>query len=148
MNTQIPADDEALKKHSFDLIHFPLYLQRSVAPRVRIKLTEEAGRGDLVGFFIDAEERRSSRHVVLVADPEGVPTSEDRFFQAVHEAFHSACPPAATYIGFTRSAPPVYSPLFALAMLYKKYGRGIYRPGEALPTPCEFLAAGYQMKPG
>lgn len=32
----IAIDDEALGKHSFDLVHFPMYLDRSVALRVRV----------------------------------------------------------------------------------------------------------------
>ncbi len=38
-------------------------------------------------------------------------------------------------VGFTLGGPPVYAPLFALAMLYKKFGRGYFPRGERLPIP-------------
>jgi hypothetical protein len=141
-------DEQLLIKHSFDLVHFPMYLKQRVAQRVRIVLTADGASADLMGFYTDDGGTRTTQYIKLVADEEGVVTAEDAFFHAVHAIFQSASTPPLKYIGFTRRGLPVYAPLFALAMLYSKYGRGLYEPGQVLPTPCKFLTVGYDMEVG
>lgn len=139
-------DEELLIKHSFDLVHFPMYLKQRVAPRVRIVLVANPKGADLMGFYTDEGGDRTTQYVKLVADDAGIVTAGDEFFHAVHTVFQSVSTPSLKYIGFTRLGLPVYAPLFALAMLYSKYGRGLYEPGEVLPTPCKFLTFGYGME--
>jgi hypothetical protein len=138
-------DDAALIKHSFDLVHFPMYLKRHVAPCVSIEWCNSVIGADVVGYYTDTEQVRTSRYIKLVDDPNGVATGTDQFFNVVHGAFQSMSTPLCKYIGFARCGPPVFAPLFALTMLYKKYGMGWYPPGEVLPTPCDFLTFGYEM---
>lgn len=146
MTVATQFDEAALVKHSFDLIHFPMYLKRNVAPTVRIEWCTNAEDADLVGFYADNGHNRTSQYVKLVADPDGIATGSDGFFSSVHTEFQSLNTASVTYIGFSRCGPPVYAPLFALAMQYKKYGRGLYGPGQVLPTPCDFLKSDYEMR--
>ncbi|ANB73893.1 hypothetical protein AYM40_17115 [Paraburkholderia phytofirmans OLGA172] len=125
--------DEALIKHGFDLIHFPSYLARKVAPRVRVEISTECHDDhDLTGWYQDDQKTRSWKCAKLIADENGCVTDSDAFYHLAHAAF-SANADALTYIGFVRSGRPPDAPLFALAMMYQKYGRGIYLAGELLP---------------
>lgn len=129
------VNEEALRKHSFDLVHFKLYLERKVPPRVRIEITTNYhDDSDLRGWFEDSQHARRWKYASLVADDNGCVTDSDDFYRMVHSAF-AAHADDLTYIGFNRSGPPVYAPLFALALLYQKYGCGIFLAGELLPTP-------------
>ena len=83
--------------------------------------------------------------VANVAGAAGVATHSDAFYDAVHAAF-AASLPQASYLGFTRCGRPPYAPLFALALLYGRYGRGLYRAGERLPTPWPELTASYHWR--
>ncbi|MFL9905309.1 hypothetical protein [Paraburkholderia sp. RL17-337-BIB-A] len=129
------ASKEELTKHSFDLVHFPMYLDRHVPPRVRIEITDDYRDDiDLTGLYENDQNARCWKYVSLIADDNGCPTDSDEFYRMVHGAF-GAHADGLTYIGFRRGGPPVYAPLFALAMLYQKYGCGIFLAGEMLPTP-------------
>lgn len=146
MTVATKFNEAALVKHSFDLVYFPMYLKRNVAPMVRIEWCTNAQDADLMGFYVNDAHNRTSRFVKLVANPDGIATDSDGFFSAVHTVFQSVSTPSVIYIGFTRCGPPVFAPLFALAMQYKKYGRGLYEPGQVLPTPCDFLTSEYVMR--
>jgi hypothetical protein len=126
---------EKLRRHSFDLVHFPMYLERKVPPRVRIETTTNYhDNSDLKGWFYDDQNAHRWKYASLVADDSGCVTNSDDFYRMVHDSFGEHTD-GLTYIGFTRCGPPVYAPLFALALLYQKYGRGLYMNGEMLPTP-------------
>ncbi|CAN0620233.1 conserved protein of unknown function [Burkholderia multivorans] len=136
------VSEEDLKKYSFDLVHFPMYLSRKVAPRVHIEVTDDhRGDHDLMACYEDGQRVRTWKYASLSADDNGCLTDSDDFYHMVHGAF-GAHADGLTYIGFTRCGRPVYAPVFALAMLYKKFGKGIYKAGELLPTPCPELTAG------
>lgn len=142
------ADLEAAhRRHSLDLTLFPRYLQLRVAPRVRVLVTP--GRrhdSSLLALYEDeGGQSEENRFATLQADDAGVPTDSDDFYRAVHAAF-AAQAGSDRYIGFTRFGPPPYAPLFALAILYKKYGRGLYRDGELLPVPWPGLSAEYRLR--
>ncbi|WP_227458830.1 hypothetical protein [Cupriavidus pauculus] len=141
-HTSITVDDDALRKHSFDLVHFPMYLAQRVPPRVRVEIIEDPAQADLMGLYADARGERSRKYAKLIADEHGCATRSDAFFHAVHAAF-SAGAGELTYLGFSRAGPPVYAPLFALAIFYRKYGRGLYQAGQVLPTPWPELTFGY-----
>lgn len=131
-----------LKKYSFDLVHFPMYLSQKVAPRVRIEVTDDRrGDHDLMACYEGGQHTRTWKYASLIADENGCATGSDDFYHMVHKSF-GAHADGLIYIGFTRGGSPVYAPLFALAILYKKYGRGIYKEGNAMPTPCPELTAG------
>lgn len=140
--TTIAIDEEALRKYSFDLVHFPMYLDRSVAPRVRVEITAGHEQADLMGLYRDDQEVKCWKYVKLIADENGCVTKSDEFFHTVHATFAGSAG-GSTYVGFTRAGLPVYAPLFALAMLYRKYGRGLYEVGQVLPTPWPELTSGY-----
>ena len=136
------VSEEELKRYSFDLVHFPMYLSQRVAPRVRIEITDDhRGDHDLMACYEDGQHTRTWKYASLIADDDGCLTGSVDFYRMVHEAF-GAHADGLTYIGFTRGGLPVYAPLFVLAMLYKKYGKGIYKAGQSLPTPCPELTAG------
>ena len=78
---------------------------------------------------------------MLVPCDDGCPTDSDDFYRLVHAAFAGQAG-ALTYLGFERAGPPVHAPLFALALLYKRYGRGRYKAGDILPTPCRETTVG------
>lgn len=132
--TAIDAGEEALKRHSFDLIHFPAYLWRKVAPRVRVEIISVGQEdADLMGCFNNPEPTRTWKYARLVADERGCLTDSDDFYQLVHVTF-AAYASESIYIGFTRCGQPPDTPLFSLALMYRKYGHGIYLAGEMLPT--------------
>ncbi|KWR88895.1 hypothetical protein [Cupriavidus sp. IDO] len=141
-HTSIAVDDDALRRHSFDLVHFPMYLAQRVPPRVRVEIIGDHEHADLMGLYTNARQERSRKYAKLIADERGCVTKSDAFFHAVHAEF-SAGAGDLTYLGFSRAGPPVYAPLFALAILYRKYGRGLYRAGQILPTPWPELTSGY-----
>ena len=141
-HTSITVDDDALHRYSFDLVHFPMYLAQRVPPRVRVEIIEDPEPADLMGLYTDTCQERSWKYAKLIADEHGYVTKSDAFFQAVHAAF-SAAAGEWTYLGFSRAGPPVYAPLFALAILYRMYGRGLYQAGQVLPTPWPDLTSGY-----
>ncbi|CAE6801633.1 hypothetical protein [Paraburkholderia domus] len=135
--------EENLRRHSFDLVHFPTYLERKAPARIRIEITTDChDNSDLMGWFEDDQHTRRCKYASLVADDSGCLTDSDDFYRTVHDAF-GAHADALTYIVFTRCGPPVYAPLFALVLLYQKYGRGLYMNGEMLPTPCSELTVSY-----
>ena len=137
--------EQLLQQHSFDLLLFPRYLQRNVPAHVRIEVVEDASRSpQLMALFHDRGEQ-ATRFALLHADEDGVATDSDAFFHEVHAAFAAAAGPSR-YLGFPRFGPPPYAPLFALALLYRRYGRGLYLPGDVLPTPWPGLQAGYQAR--
>lgn len=146
MVTSTQIDEEALKHYSFDLVHFPMYLERNGFTKVRFEVTADSNAGDVVGYYTDEAGDRAGVYVKLFNDSNGVSVTTDQFFHSLHDLFQKNCASAHTYIGFTRIGKPVYAPLFALALLYKKYGRGLYEPGNVLPTPCAFLTSGYQVR--
>ena len=141
--TVADVGDAALRTHSFDLVHFPSYLRRKVAPRVRVGINNDwLDDSDLVGFFEDDHQARNWRYMSLVADEAGCLTDSDDFYRMVHAAF-VANAGGSRYIGFARCGTPPDAPLFALAIMYNRYGRGLYKVGEVLPTPCRELTATY-----
>lgn len=142
-----PFNEEDRYRHSFDLTLFPRYLER-VPPRVRIVVSKrQLQHPSLLGLYEQEDEATSSQVAFLLADPQGVETDSDAFYGAVHAAF-AAQAGAGRYVGFTRHGRPPYAPLFALALLYKKYGRGLYLDGDFLPTPWPALTFSYGMRPG
>ena len=143
--TRVPSD-EALVRHSFDLVHFPMYLAQKVPTRVRVEVTQD-GRpeSDLFVVYEDKHATRSHKFVTLVADDGGCLTGSDAFYHLVHEACR-AHRGDSTYIGFTRCGRPVFAPLFALSMLYRKFGRGIHLDGDVLPTPWAELTVDYTFR--
>ncbi len=144
--------EEELHCHSFDLSIFPLYLARRVAPRVRIIISERPLQDPaLLGFYASADGAQQKKVAFLRADESseaGVVTDSDDFYYAVHATFAAHTDDASTYLGFTRHGSPPYAPLFALTMLYPKFGRGIFKAGELLPTPWVALTCGYTMRTG
>lgn len=140
--TTFVVDDAALRRHSFDLVHFPMYLAQRVAPRVRVEFVDDSVQADLMGLHADVCGVHTWKFAKLVADPEGIRTNGEAFFHAVHAAFAHGVG-EQSYLGFTRAGSPVYAPLFALAMLYRKYGRGLYEANQTLPTPYPALTASY-----
>lgn len=141
--------EEGFQQYSFDLGLFPRYLERA-APRVRIHVSErklEQQFLSLQGLYAGEGDKGIRKVAFLQPDAEGVVTDSDDFYHAVHAAF-AAQAGDAQYLGFTRNGKPPYAPLFALAMVYKKFGRGLYQAGELLPTPWPSLTFGYAMRPG
>lgn len=145
--------DEELHRYSFDLSIFPLYLARRVAPRVRIIFSERPLQDPaLLGWYANADGSEQQKVAFLRADPSseaGIATDSDDFYYAVHAAFAAQAGQgdnASTYLGFTRHGSPPYAPLFALALLYQKFGRGLFKAGELLPTPWPALTSGYAMR--
>jgi hypothetical protein len=64
--TASDAGEEALKRHGFDLIHFPAYLWRKVAPRVRVEIISVGQEGaDLMGCFNNPEPTRTWKYARL-----------------------------------------------------------------------------------
>ena len=83
----------------------------------------------------------------LLPDATGVATDSDALYEAVHAAFSANAPePLAHYVGFTRCGMPPMAPLFAVALMYQRYGRGLYKAGDMRPTPWPALTASYQMR--
>jgi len=93
-----------------------------------------------MGLHADVRGVHTWKFAELVDDPEGIHTTGEAFFHAVHAAFSEGAG-EASYFGITCVGPPVYAPLFALAMLYRKYGRGLYEANQTLPTPHPALTA-------
>ena len=128
------VSEEGLRRHSYDLILFPRYLECLRAPRVRIKVKDNhRGPLDLVAIYEDAELLECCKYAFLIADEEGVLTDSDDLYRAVHAAFSEQAE-GRKYIGFRRYGRPPASPLIGVAMGYQKYGRGIYLDGDMLPT--------------
>ena len=136
-----------LSRHSFDLVLFPLYLQRRVAPRVRVAITPGLHpQADVVALY-QAGGRTGYQCARLLADDTGVATDSDALYEAIHAAFSANAPEAlAQYVGFTRYGTPPMAPLFAVALMYQRYGRGLYKAGDMRPTPWPALTATYQMR--
>ena len=149
-----PLTEEQLHRHSYDLSLFPLYLSRKTPARVRVEITtSHQNDPDLMALYdsdsdsdSDSEAPGAGRLFArLLADEQGVLTDSDDLYRAIHAAFagHAS---AGRYIGFTRYGRPPYAPLFALALLYRKYGRGLYLAGDMLPTPWPALTSSYAFK--
>lgn len=143
--------EEQLHRYSFDLSIFPLFLARRVAPRVRIIVSERQLQDPaLLGFYANADGTEQQKVAFLRADDSsaaGVLTDSDDFYYAVHAAFAAHADDGMNYLGFTRHGSPPYAPLFALALLYQKFGKGLIKAGELLPTPWSALTSGYAMRP-
>ena len=102
----------------------------------------------LLGLYAHADGTEQRKVAFLRADPEGVVADSDDFYYAVHAAFAAQADDATSYLGFSRHGRPPYAPLFALALLYRKFGRGLFKAGELLPTPWSSLTFGYAMRTG
>lgn len=143
--------EEELHRYSFDLSIFPLFLARRVAPRVRIIVSQRPLQDPaLLGFYASADGSQQQKVAFLRADENseaGVLTDSDDFYYAVHAAFAAQADDGMNYLGFTRHGKPPYAPLFALALLYQKFGKGLFKAGELLPTPWSALTSGYAMRP-
>lgn len=140
-----PLTEEQLHRHSYDLSLFPLYLSRKTPPRVRVQITaSHQNDPDLMALYDSDSEAPGAVKLFarLQADAQGVLTDSDALYHAIHAAF-AAHAGAGRYIGFTRYGRPPYAPLFALALLYRKYGRGLYLAGDMLPTPWPALTSSY-----
>ena len=141
-----PLTEQELIHHSYDLSLFPLYLTRKMAARVRVDVSSGNKNGpDLMAVFEDSSSSQHRLYAHLKADEQGVVTDSDDLYRAIHAAFESHAG-NAQYIGFTRYGTPPYAPLFALALLYRKYGRGLYEAGAMLPTPWPSLTASHAFK--
>lgn len=152
LQRQHPFAEAALVRHSFDLSLFPWYLARKVAPRVRVEVVADsrAGEPDVMALYAPAPGacgEGARRLACLKPDDAGVLTDSDALYHAIHAAF-AAQAHGETYVGFTRYGRPPYAPLFALALRYQKYGRGLYLAGELLPRPWPALTASYAARPG
>jgi hypothetical protein len=51
--------------------------------------------------------------------------------------------PTANYIGFRGCGRFPIAPLMQVAISYRRYGRGIFKDGESLPTPCLGIESQY-----
>lgn len=141
--------EEEFHRYSFDIGLFPRYLERA-APRVHILISErklEQQFPSLQGLYAHEGGAETCKVAFLQPDAEGVVTDSDDFYDAAHAAF-AAQAGDAQYLGFTRNGKPPYAPLFALAMVYRKFGRGLYQAGELLPTPWPSLSFGYALRTG
>lgn len=140
------STEEERIRHSYDLILFPRYLQDNMAERVSVKVvTGKSNNGDVMARYEDAESNPHWLIAQLKADEQGVLTDSDDLYRAIHAAFEAHAGDSK-YIGFTRCGPAPYAPLFALALLYQKYGRGLYKAGDMLPTPWPALSPSYRFK--
>ena len=103
--------------------------------------------------YEDAQSKEHHLFAHLKADEQGVLIDSDDLYRAIRAAFEAhvdvACDKGgvseARYIGFTRYGRPPYAPLFALVMLYRKCGKGLYQAGDLLPTPWPSLMPSYRM---
>ena len=148
------STEEELIRHSFDLLLFPRYLERNMAERVSVVVRSNSKKDpDLMALYKDAQSKEHHLYAHLKADEQGVLTDSDDLYRAIHAAFEAhvdvVCDKEgvseARYIGFTRCGRPPYAPLFALAILYQKYGKGLYKAGDMLPTPWPSLMPSYRM---
>ncbi|MBP7492694.1 MAG: hypothetical protein KA803_11435 [Rhodoferax sp.] len=140
------STEQELTRYSFDLILFPRYLEDNMAERVSVKIYTGKGReGDVMALYEDAQSNPHPLVAQLKADEQGVLTDSDDLYRAIHSAFEAHAGDSR-YIGFTRYGRPPYAPLFALAILYQKYGRGLYKAGDMLPTPWPALSPSYRFK--
>ena len=141
-----PLTEQELARHSYDLSLFPLYLIRKMATRVRVVVSPNCKDDpDLMAAFEDSKSNQHNLYAHLKADERGVVTDSDDLYRAIHAAFEAEAGDFR-YIGFTRFGTPPYAPLFALALLYRKYGRGLYKAGDMLPTPWPSLTSSYTFK--
>ena len=140
------STEQELTRYSFDVILFPRYLEDNMAERVSVKIYTGKGReGDVMALYEDAQSNPHPLVAQLKADEQGVLTDSDDLYRAIHSAFEAHAGDSR-YIGFTRYGRPPYAPLFALAILYQKYGRGLYKAGDMLPTPWPALSPSYRFK--
>lgn len=86
-----------------------------------------------MGWFSDDQTDRGWKYALLIADDSGVQTDSDEFYLMAHAAFRAHAD-GWTYIGFTRCGSPPDAPLFGIGLMYNRYGRGIYKAGDMLPT--------------
>ena len=144
--------EQDLRQHSYDLILFPRYLQRLAVPRVRVEMSSQP-RGktpqmgpDLMALYAgQGQEQRQFAY--LRPDDQGVLVDSDAFYEVVHAAFDARAQQAGgRYVGFARYGTPPFAPLFALALLYRQFGRGLYLAGAMLPTPWPSLTVAYQLQ--
>ena len=138
--------EQELMRHSYDLSLFPLYLTRKMAARVCIDISASStNEPDLLALYENAQSGQRTLFAHLVPDDQGVVTDSDDLYRAIHAAFEAHAG-EARYLGFTRYGRPPYAPLFALALLYQKYGKGIYKAGDMLPTRWPSLTVSYAVK--
>ena len=136
--------EQQLQAHSYDLLLFPTYLQRKLAPRVRVEVVDSPqGYPDVMGWYEEGGQQLQ-RFAFLRPDAGGVETDSDALYDAVHAAF-AAHLPQARYLGFARCGRPPVAPLFALALMYQRYGRGLYPAGAYLPVPWPALSVSYKV---
>lgn len=137
-----------LLRHSYDLVLFPMYLARNMAERVTVVMETNVNKNpDLFALYATASGGERSLYAHLKADVNGVATDSDALYHAIHAAFAAAAADGDSYTGFARLGKPPCAPLFALALLYRKYGgKGLYRAGELLPTPWPALQFSYRAK--
>lgn len=139
-----PALTEAdLRLHSIELMLLPRVLA-ALPPRVRVDwLAGDGHHTQLLAAYIHPDGTKApSQYLRLVADPDGVLTDSDALYGAIHAAA-AARAPHLVYLGFTRWGRPPYAPLFALALLIQKYGRGIVPAGACLPVPWDGITVRY-----
>ena len=143
--SRVPLTEEALMRHSYDLSLFPLYLIRKVAHRVAVQVCPNSnGDPDLMAVYQSPSAGVHRLYARLKPDEDGTLTDSDDLYLAIHAAFEAHAGDAK-YLGFTRYGRPPHAPPFALALLYSKYGRGLYRAGEMLPTPWPSLTCSYRL---
>lgn len=152
MNKQQSADvdnhplttEEKLIQHSYDLVVFSRYLE-NLPPRVTIKLRDTDNNCDVYAVYVDASGHASYKYGQLIPDENGLHTSNNEIYTGIHDAFRLAMP-TANYIGFRGCGRFPIAPLMQVAISYQRYGRGIFKDGESLPTPCLDIESQYGLE--
>ena len=133
--------ESQLMKHSYDLIIFPKYLSL-LSPHISINIKEEMNDCDIYGIYITQDNNLNYKFARFLADKNGIATNSKEIYQAIHQIFKTGELPGK-YMGFRGCGRFPISPLIQVGFFYQKFGRGIFKDGDSLPTPCSKIESDY-----
>ena len=140
-----PTDGETtssadmLSRHSFDWLVFSRYLEL-LPERVQIRLKDVQNSCDVQAVYLNADGSFSYKFALLLPDEAGLDTRTTEIHRGLHDAFRAANPPSR-YIGFRSCGRMAVAPLFLVSLLYAKFGHGLFKDGEHLPSPAAAIEA-------
>lgn len=139
--TDTSSAEDMLRKHSYDWYVFGRYLELLTA-RVKIRIKDVENNCDVQAVYLNTDGTFSYKFGLFLPFEDGLDTSSTEIHHGIHDAFRSA-DTSSRYIGFRGCGRIPVAPLIQVALMYKKYGYGIFKDRDHLPIPCTVIEAEY-----
>lgn len=136
-----PDPTDMLRRHSYDWYVFSRYLELQPA-RVKVRLKDVENSCDVQAVYLNTDGTFSYKFGLFLPDEHGLDTTSAEIHDGIHDVFRSA-EQSSRYIGFRGCGRIPVGPLIQVSLMYSKYGYGIFKDGDHLPTPCTDIEAEY-----